>query len=392
MASDALFIEVDFRQRRKHGQNICGDAFQTHKIPEQGRVISVLSDGLGSGVKANILASMTTSMAHRFAASDMDFVHCAEVMMDALPVCQTRKISYATFTIIDCRAGGHTRIIEMDNPSFMLVREGGVVRLPSREMASPCWQERKLRFTELTMAPEDRIVLYSDGISQAGLGTGNYPLGWREEGCRDFVLGKVAEDPLVSARSLAEAILNGALCREKQHRAQDDMTAGVVYFRQPRRLLLLSGPPFAKQRDAEYARMIASFEGKKVICGGTTATIIGRELSRPVTLDILGARPDLPPMSKMPGVDLVTEGILTLTRAAQLLDENAPRRGDGPAAALVDLLLESDIIQFVVGSRINEAHQDPNLPVDIEIRRNIIKRIARTLEERHLKEVSVLYI
>lgn len=392
MAADTLFVEVDFHQRRKYGQNICGDAFQTHKIPEQGRVISVLSDGLGSGVKANILASMTASMASRFAASDMDFVHCAEVMMDALPVCQVRKISYATFTIVDCKANGYTRIIEMDNPSFLLVRQGGVVRLPAREMVSPRWQERKLRFTQLTMEPEDRIVLYTDGISQSGLGTGHYPLGWREEGCRDFVLDHVAADPMVSARSLAEAILNEALCKEKYHRAQDDMTAGVIYFRRPRRLLLLSGPPYAKQRDAEYAHMIEHFDGKKVICGGTTASIIGRELNRDVTLDLRNASPDLPPVSKMPGVDLVTEGILTLTRAAQYIEENAPLRGDNPAVQLVNLLLESDIIQFVVGSRINEAHQDPNLPVDIEIRRNIIKRIAKALEDKYLKEISVVCI
>ena len=392
MAANDLFIEVDFQQNRKHGQNICGDAFQLHKIPEQARVISVLSDGLGSGVKANILASMTASMACRFAASNMDFVHCAEIMMDALPVCQVRKISYATFTIVDCRNSGRTRVIEMDSPAFLLVRRGRIVPLASEEMASPRWQDRRLRFTQLDMEPDDRLVLYTDGISQAGLGSAEYPLGWREDGCRDFVLDQVADNPSISARHLAENILVAALTREPRRRAQDDMSAGVIYFRRPRRLIVLSGPPFSKDRDGEYARMLDQFDGKRVICGGTTATILGRELNREVSLDLRGSSLDLPPLSRMAGVDLVTEGILTLTSAAQMLEDQALLRENNPAAMLVDLMLESDIIEFVVGSRINEAHQDPKLPVDIEIRRNIIKRVAKTLEDRYLKEVSVRYI
>jgi hypothetical protein len=392
MNRDDLFIEVDFQQNRKHGQNICGDAFQLHKLPDEGRIIAVLSDGLGSGVKANILASMTASMACRFAASDMDFLHCAEIMMDALPVCQVRKISYATFTIVDCHQSGRTRIIEMDSPGFLLVRQGRIVPFPAEEKASPRWQDRRIRFTQLEMEQEDRLVLFTDGISQAGLGSDSYPLGWREEGCRDFVLEQVADTPSISARHLAENMLVAALSREPRRRAQDDMSAGVIYFRRPRRLLLLSGPPYSKDRDGEYARMLEYFDGKKVICGGTTATILGRELVREVVLDLHGSSLDLPPLSRMPGVDLVTEGILTLTSAAQMLEDETLLRANNPAAMLVDLMLESDVIEFVVGSRINEAHQDPKLPIDIEIRRNIIKRIAKTLEDRYLKEVSVQYI
>lgn len=392
MSADALFVEVDFQQCRKHGQKICGDAFQSQKLPGQERAISVLSDGLGSGVKANILASMTAAMAVRFAASDMDFLHCAEIMMDALPVCQVRKISYATFTIVDCKMHGDTRIIEMDNPSFVLLRGGEAQRLPAREMASPRWQERKLRFTQLAMQPEDRIVLYTDGISQSGLGNRQYPLGWREEGCRAFVAEKVNENPTISARELAGELLREALRKEKNRRAQDDMSAGVIYFRRPRRLIVLSGPPYSKDRDAEYAGMLRDFEGKKVICGGTTAGIIGRVLGRPARLELRGCCPDLPPISHMDGVDLITEGILTLTKAMQLIEDNAPLRDDNPAAMLVNLMRESDIIQFIVGSRINEAHQDPKLPLDIEIRRNIIRRMAKVLEERYLKEISIMCI
>jgi hypothetical protein len=388
MADESLFIEVDFCQVRKKRENICGDAFYSQKIPEEERVISVLSDGLGSGVKANILASMTARMAVRFAAGDMDFTRCAEVMMDALPVCQVRRISYATFTIIDTRAHGETRIIEMDNPPFLLVRGGVVVPVAMEEITSERWPDRKLRMSHLVMQPEDRIVVCSDGITQAGLGNPRYPLGWREDGCRDFVLDRVTRDPQVSARRLARAVVSGAIDKEPEHQAHDDMTAGVIYFRKPRKLLLLTGPPFDRANDAVYARMLDQFDGRRVICGGSTANIVARELGREITMSLEDSTGDLPPLSRMPGVDLVTEGILTLTHTARVLEGSAPVNGNA-ASKLAELLRDSDRIEFVVGSRINEAHQDPQLPMDVEIRRNIVRRMAQCLEEKYLKEVTM---
>lgn len=392
MTHDGCFIEVDYSQRQKHGQDICGDAFYCYKTPGDGRVIVVLSDGLGSGVKANILASMTTRMAAQFAASDLDFLHSATIMMDTLPVCQVRKISYATFTIIDCRPDGETRVIEMDNPACLFMRGEKPLPVASEEMQSPRYPDRRMRVSHVALEPGDRIVLPSDGVSQSGLSTREYPLGWREDGFRDFVLQRVEREPEISARRLADSVVREALRKEPRGRAQDDITCGVLYFRHPRRLLVLSGPPYSKDRDGEYARMIETFDGKKAICGGTTACIIARELKREVEMSLDAFSPDLPPPSRMNGVDLITEGILTLTKTAQAMEQDLPLPSNSPAMALVELLREGDVIEFVVGSRINEAHQDPSLPVEIEIRRNIIKRIAKVLEEKYLKEVSIRQI
>ena len=392
MTQDTLFLEVDFAQRRKHGEHICGDAFQSQRLDNNTRILAVLSDGLGSGVKANILATMTASMALKFVASDMEFVHSAEVIMDALPVCQIRRISYSTFTIIDCSAGGRARFIEMDNPPLLVIRDGQALPLESREMVSEKWQERVMRFSDRKAQPEDRIVLVSDGIVQAGLGSAELPLGWRDRGLRDFVLDRIQADPDISARKLADTILREALRHELNREAHDDMSCAVVYLRRPRKLIVLTGPPFDPNRDAEFARRLQEFDGKKVICGGTTTTIVARELGLEAKLDLNQMSDDIPPLSTMEGVDLITEGILTLTRVAQLLEKDAPTPGDDPAERLATLFLESDIINFIVGSRINEAHQDPTLPLDLEIRRNIVKRISRCLEERYLKETHTLCI
>jgi hypothetical protein len=390
---DDVFIEVEAAQRNRHGEDICGDAFKTLKPAGEDRVIAVLSDGLGHGVKASILSLMTASMALKFTAMDTDIVRAAEVIMDALPVCQTRKISYATFTVADVRADGAARVVEMDNPPVMLLRGARQVPLDFEEVSSPRYHERVIRIYNLAMRPGDRLIFTSDGITQAGLGTDRLRLGWRSEGCREFIQEELAREPSLSARSLSQKILSQALRQEPFQQANDDMTAAVIYLRRPRRVVILTGPPFAADRDGQFANTLAGFSGRKVICGGTTANIVARELGRSIRdcpRAVTGAS-DLPPAAEMDGVDLVTEGILTLTRTAQMLECDAPPSENNPAAQLYTMLVESDSIVFVVGARINEAHQDPSLPVDLEIRRNIVKRLCQVLEQKYLKDTEVSF-
>lgn len=387
-----LFLEIDVAQRAKDGESICGDAFMTQPAQEKNRIISVLSDGLGSGVKANILSSMTASMALRFIASDMDFLHSAEIMMEALPVCQVRNISYATFTIVDSVLKGWTRIIEMDNPGTIFIRDGQILPLTYRQVESPRWSRRKILFTEILTRPEDRIILMSDGITQSGMGSWGYPLGWGEKGCKELALDVIKKKPYISAQELSDLILEDSLSKEPLRKSGDDMTCAVMYFRRPRNLILLTGPPFAEGRDGEYAAMLGNFDGTKIVCGGTTADIVARELDRTIETDLNTGAPGIPPLSIIKGIDLVTEGILTLTEATKILRHHEGLEKNNPAAKLARFLLSNDVIQFVVGTRINEAHQDPSLPVEIEIRRNIIKTLSSTLTEKYLKKTSIRYI
>lgn len=390
--TDEVFMEVEAAQRNRFGEDICGDAFKTLKLADEGRLIAVLSDGLGHGVKASILSLMTASMALKYTANDTDIVRAAEVIMDALPVCQVRKISYATFTVVDIQTNGNARVIEMDNPPIILVRGGQAVHLDFEEVSSPRYHDRVMRVYNLSMRHGDRLIFTSDGITQAGLGSERMRLGWRIKGCQEFVLDEVGRDPSISARVLSQRVLAQALRQEPFQRAYDDMTVAVAYLRRPRRSIILTGPPYAANRDREFAEMLAEFDGRKVICGGTTANIVSRELGRPIR-DCLfgGGGGDIPPAAEMEGVDLVTEGILTLTRVAQLLESEDTPREKNPATQLYDILVDSDSIEFVVGARINEAHQDPNLPIDLEIRRNIIKRICQVLEKKYLKETKVSF-
>ena len=389
--SPELFVDVYTDQCSKHGEFSCGDAFKSARLDGGHRIVSVLSDGLGSGLKANILANMTVSMAVKFIGSDAEILPSAEMIMDALPVCQERRISYATFTIVDCRLDSATRVIEMGNPPFFLLRGEELKDIPYRELVSPRWRDRRLRVYDFDIQPEDRIIAVSDGITQAGLGRAPHKLGWRRSGCLDFACEMVRRNAQVSASELARQILSRALSQTPERLAEDDMSCSVHYFRKPRRTLVLTGPPFHEERDRETAERVALFPGRTVISGGTTANIVSRELRRDVHT-VLGSGKGLPPISKMNGIDLVTEGILTLTATARILEDKELPEERNAAMQLVDVLRNSDVIEFLVGKRINEAHQDPSLPVDLEIRRNIVQRIAAALRERHLKQTSIEYI
>ena len=392
MISGPLFVDIGFSQRCKRGENICGDAFKFCRVPEENRIILVLSDGLGSGIKANILSSMTSTMALKFMASNKEILQSAETIMSALPICRIRKISYATFTIVDLALNGRTKIINMGNPPFLFMHKGKCVKIPCSEICSPNWRDRSIEVYEFEVSEGDRIVLISDGITQAGMGTEKYKLGWRLEGCRKFVENRADEEDNRGSQDFAEALIKEALLKENSYTPGDDMSSASIYFRKPEKLILFTGPPFFKERDTECARLIASYGGSRVICGGTTANIVARELNREIKTDLKSARYDLPPVSGMNGIDLITEGIFTLTRTAKYLEEGIPPGTGDPAAMLAEILRKNDIIEMLVGTRINEVHQDPNLPLDIEIRRSIVRRIANVLKEKYLKEVKIKFV
>lgn len=388
-------IEVNSQQRNHDGERICGDVFLYRYIKEEDRVIAVLSDGMGSGVKANMLATLTATMALNFTREHKEVDRIAEIIMNTLPVCSERKISYSTFTIIDIESSGKVTILEYDNPS--------VVYLKGNQATEPEWKKvildkgknagKVLRTCTLTPEKEDRIVFFSDGVAQSGMGTESYPFGWERNNVASYATTLISGDLSISADMLAGKIVTIAH-KNDGYRARDDISCAVIYFREPRKLLLCTGPPYEKDKDAELASRVSGYSGKVILCGGTTADIVARELNRTIIDELIFEDPELPPESFMEGIDLVTEGILTLQKVNEILKtyNNSVKLGKGPADKIVKLIMESDEIHFIIGTRINIAHQDPNLPVDLEIRRTVVKRIARLLEEKWLKKVTFEYI
>ena len=390
-----VFVEMECFQLCHDGEIVCGDDFLFERIEQENRHLAVLSDGLGSGIKANLLACMTTTMALEFVRSNMDVLLSAETIMDTLPVCEVRRISYATFSIFDLQIGGKSRIIEMDNPPFIHLRNGKDLKVSRQSMVSDRWPDRRVQLAEIYAITGDRLIAFSDGVAQAGLGQPGCKFGWRREGALEFIQAEVAKDPAISARELSQRVAYAARNHNKDNRCIDDISCMVIYLRKPRRLRLLTGPPFRPESDAAYAELVRNFDGKIILSGGTTANIVSRELKRPIDVDmkLVMKAGNLPPPARMEGVDLVSEGILTLTDVVQRLEADPPLSTPEPLVSkqMIELFRESDEIEFIVGTKVNEAHQDPSLPMDLEIRRNIVRRLKTVLENKYRKRVLMRY-
>jgi hypothetical protein len=390
-----FYIEVNSQQRNYDGERICGDVFLYRYIKEEDRVIAVLSDGMGHGVKANVLATLTATMALNFTREHKEVDRIAEIIMNTLPVCSERQISYSTFTIIDIESRGKTNILEYDNPSTIILR--------GSEILDPDWKKvvldkgknagKVLRTCTFIPSKEDRIIFCSDGVAQSGMGSEPFPFGWGRDDIAEYASKMVASESSISAIMLSGKIVTMAH-KNDSYKARDDISCATIYFREPRKLLICTGPPYEKEKDGDLAKKVKEYTGKVILCGGTTSDIVARELKRDIVDELVFEDPELPPESFIEGIDLVTEGILTLEKVNEILKKynNSTRLGKGPADKIVKLIMESDEIHFIIGTRINIAHQDPNLPVDLEIRRTVVKRIARLLEERWLKKVSFEYI
>lgn len=393
MNSEEIFTEIDYFQKNKAGNLICGDSFMCLPLPEEGRTICVLSDGLGSGIKASILSSLTATMAINYMSRNESILYAAKAIIRTLPEDLEKHISYSTFCILDIDCFGYTKIIEYEAPSFCLVRKGEFIQIPRHSVTI----ERNdlvdtfLYISETRMEKEDRIICFSDGVTQSGMGRPNMPEGWKHR-LETYIQDLLRQHPFISATELSKKIVTQAE-KNDDYSLADDASCCVAYLRTPRQLLVCTGPPFDKNNDKYLTRRVKDFQGKKLICGGTTAQILARELQLALHPSTSPRTENFPPESGLEGIDLVTEGILTLSKVEKILSEKFPDTSSSDSAnKIVRLLHDSDRIYFLVGTCINIAHQDPTLPVELEIRRNIVKRIKFLLEKKFFKTVEITYL
>ena len=375
MPEQSFFVDIDCHQQKKDGQNTFGDAFLSKRYTDEGRVLAVLS----------------ATMILKFIEEGKDILKATEVIMNTLPVCQVRKISYATFSAFECTDDGHIRIVEEGNPDFIHIRNGKVMEHEAEIITSTKFTNRHMHLYKFQLEPEDRLIFCSDGVTQAGMGTSEYKLGWRREGLIDFVENELMKNPTISSSNLANEIVKEAIRKEPERKPKDDVSALILYFRKPRNLLIFTGPPYRQDRDYEYSKTFDDFVGKKAIVGGTTANLIARELGREIITEKYN-KGMLPACSKMDGVDLITEGILTLTKVLEYLNEGYDRWPDDAAGRLIELLLDSDVIEFMIGSKLNQAHYDPDLPLELGIRKNVVKQLEIILSGRYIKKVNLKFI
>lgn len=393
MINNQYFLEVEYNQFYKHKNNVPGDVFITSKSDDS-KIITVLSDGLGSGIKANVLATLSATMASQFIKRNIDMTKAARIIIDTLPVCNVRKIGYSTFTVSSIDTNGFVRVIEYDNPDFLYFKNGKYFPLTPEviKIGNSGYKDENLNYYNFKINAGDRLIFLSDGVTQSGLGKEETPLGWGKEKLIIYIQKILDETSTISAKELSRKIAVKSI-QNDDHIAHDDITCGIIYCRQPRKLLIITGPSVKPENDFIVTNAVREFDGKKIIAGGTTAKILSRELNTPINVNLNGVRSDIPPEAEMEGVDLVTEGILTLCKVTRLLECGLNYQMLNDAAyKMTEIMLNSDIIYFIVGTKINEVHQDPNMPVEIEIRRNIIRKIMQILEEKYFKQTELKFI
>jgi len=378
-----LYYEWGMTQVCKHGEELCGDSIAISRLADS--VTLALSDGLGSGVKANILSTLTTRIAMHLLQNDLPLAEVVKTMSETLPVCQVRKLAYSTFTIAQFYTNGLARIVEFDAPPVVLLRRRKLTPIVVNERVI---ENKTIQESIVDLELGDWVVFFSDGVLNAGIG-GVYPLGWGWEQAAQFVREKA--HPELTAQDLADRIAEAAN-ELYAHSPGDDVSVVAIKVRRKLVATVLTGPPSERGREESLLERFTQRGGRLIVCGGTTAQIVATHLGQPLDVDLGTMTADVPPVARIPGIDLVTEGILTLTKANELLRAGSTKQAmryktDG-ASSLVRQLLEVDHAHFLVGQAVNPAHQNPELPHQLGIRLAVVREIAEELKNRG-KEVSI---
>lgn len=387
---NTLCMESGFVSLNKQGEDLCGDFFTT--VSDDDTTTFVLSDGMGSGVKANILATLTAKILATMTANHLSIRDSVTTLAQTLPVCSVRKLAYSTFTLMQVLPDWQVYLAQFDNPQAILLRDGKSVEYPTQELMVG---DKRILESRLTLQSGDVFLLMTDGVTHAGLGN-LIPDGWQREGVLQYV--EEIYTPDLSAKNLATRVADA--CRDLYlERIDDDVTVAVFKMRTRQAVNLLVGPPRQQKDDEAFMHRFFASEGTHIVCGGSTAQMVSRYLGRQLIISEDYVDPDIPPVAKIRGIDLVTEGIVTLSRVLEMADRYASSqsipshwdtRSDAATQIARVLLEDATDIHFFVGRAVNPSHQFPSLHIDFSLKMSIIEKLEKILREMG-KRVTVEY-
>ncbi|HIV34078.1 MAG TPA: serine/threonine-protein phosphatase [Candidatus Blautia intestinigallinarum] len=384
--------DIAWKSLNKYNEELCGDMVKIVKTEDSDIVI--LADGMGSGVKANILATLTSQILATMLQKGAKIASCVDTIAKTLPICQERKVAYATFSILQIFRDGEAYLVEYDNPSCVFVRDGNIVPYAYTEQVI---EDKKIREYRFQVKENDCFVLMSDGVIYAGAGQ-LLNLGWTWESMAEYTLRCTKKT--LSASRLA-AMLSGACNDLYEKKPGDDTTVVVVRIRRAQIVNLLTGPPSDAKRDETMVRSFMDSEGKKVIAGGSSSNMAARILRKEIITHVNYTDPFIPPTSTIEGIDLVTEGALTLSGSLKLLQKFERSEFDeaffeeldqeNGASKLAKMLIEECTnLNMYVGTASNAAYQNPDIDFDISVRKNLVEQIKEVMEKLG-KTVTIQY-
>ena len=387
-----LCADIGWQSYNKYGETLCGDNVEIVDAANGTKFI-VLADGMGSGVKANILSKLTAKIVSTMMAAGLQVEDCVETIAATLPVCKERCVAYSTFTIIALHDNEEAEIIQYDNPGVILLRDGGHCEFPSQDVVIG---GKKILKARVKLQENDVFIMMSDGCIHAGVGI-ELNFGWQRENISEFA--QRIYSPTLSAKMMSTMILDEC-DRLYQYEPGDDTTIATVRVRRRKPVNLLIGPPADPKDVNKMMALFFSKEGKHIVCGGTTSTLAAEFLHEPLDVSMpTYIDPEIPPTAKIKGVDLVTEGVITISRvleyARDYLKDNErytdwSYKKDGASSIARMLFEEATDINFYVGRAVNPAHQNPNLPIGFNIKMRLIEELSECLKNMG-KKIKVSY-
>ncbi len=385
-----LCIDTGFGSINKYGEQLCGDHVQV--LNHENDTVIVLADGLGSGVKASILSTLTSKIIATMLSAGMKLDECVNTVMQTLPVCSVRDIAYSTFTVIHIQDSHRADIIQYDNPSVVMFRGGKYcdIGFENKTIAGKQIQTASIRLEE-----NDTFIVVSDGAIYAGLGS-SLNFGWKREDIISYM------QPLCGAGFTAKTLTTMLLEQcEKLYdgKAGDDTTVCTVRLRRREPMNIAFGPPVNKEDCSKMMALFFSKQGGHIVSGGTTSNIAAEYLGKPLKASLSSDDPDIPPTAKLEGTELVTEGVITMNRvleyARDYVSDNETYKSwgykkDGASRIARLLFEEATDINFYVGTAINPAHQNPSLPINFNIKMQIVEELSKLLQSMG-KRIKVSY-
>lgn len=377
-SDETLIVETGYASINKHSEKLCGDSFTLYENSD--KKIIVLSDGLGSGVKANILSTLTSTILGTMLSKNMPLDECIDTVATALPMCKERKLAYSTFTVLEL-TNGQAYLVQYDNPSAIILRRG---KRLSYNTNVHFVGEKEIHESRITLQEDDIIVLMTDGVTNAGVGK-LAPDGWHQSEIAGFL--ERHEIKQMSASHIAAEIVNCSLTLS-QDSLDDDTTVFVVKIRPREVVNMLVGPPENKEDDNKILKLFFSKNGKTVICGGSTACVASKYLKKPLMVIQDSGNEEVPAMAKIEGVDYVTEGIITLKKVVEFsmsfLENpmnclNIYKSNDGASALAILLIEEATDINIYFGMSENSAHEGTD--IDFHTKLALIKQLEECLNK-----------
>ncbi len=386
-----LCTDIGYKSVNHYGEQLCGDHVDIVERDENSTVI-VLADGLGSGVKASILSTLTSKIISTMMAEGLSLQDCVETIAATLPVCSVRGVAYSTFTIILIKNNEIAELIQYDNPQVILLRDGVNYDYPCTEMNI---KGKRILRSSIKLQVNDVFVAMSDGCPHAGIGL-TYNFGWKREDIIGYMEAIVAGE--YTAKTLSTMLVDECY-KLYGGKPGDDATACIVKVRRREPMNILFGPPSNRDDCTRMMSLFFSKEGKHIICGGTTSSIAAKYLGKPIRASLNYERSDVPPTAEIEGVDLVTEGVITINKvldyAMDYLSDNKfyeewNFKRDGASMICRLLFEEATDINFFVGRAINPAHQNPDLPINFNIKMSLVEELSKCLRQMG-KRIKVSY-